>query len=102
MTVKQMTKDFFVDLNPSVTFAPWGHLKGICTGSRLYSYSFARQLDAREHLSILGYDISKLRLDMLEDWQLRDLAGNAHSLVQVGIVVASILLGAHFPGLWEF
>ena len=96
---EQVISDLFVDTNVGIQFKAWGTVKGICARSSIYSFECRRYLHATEHLDLLGYDACKLRLDFLTDADVRDLAGNAHHLLQAAAVMHALALSS--SDLWE-
>ena len=96
-TVEQVTRDLFVDVNPSVKYRSWGWVKGMTTGSQYYSFELKRELEPIEHLLLLGFDTNRLDTTNLSSSDMRDLTGNAHSLLQTGIVMFSLLLNMNLP-----
>ena len=90
----------FVDVNSSVHMKPWGSLKGMVTNSHFYSFEREAMLSAKDHLKILGYDVSSLRFDGIDDKAIRDLAGNGNCLHQTTIAVACMALCLPLQGVW--
>ena len=100
-TVEEITRDFYVDVNPGVQYRSWGWIKGMTTGSTFYSFELKRELQPLEHFSLLGYDAAKLDIRDRSSSEPRDLSGNAHSFLQPSVVLLTLLLCVDLPDIFD-
>ena len=100
-TIEECVKDFYVDVNPSIYFKPWGHMKGMQTGSSYYSFEFARMLVPQEHFKMLGWPLEKLKLERLSRAEINDLTGNGQCLLQTAAVLYALFLTVELSDLWQ-
>ena len=92
----------YVDISQDVHRKPWSQnaIRAVTTSSEIFSCAHRRILLPLEHLSLMGYDLSQVDVELvssLKTWALRDLSGQCMALPCIALPVVALLQSLELP-----
>jgi hypothetical protein len=90
----------YVDVSQNLSRKPWSKaLRCFTTSSLIYMFEHDRILFDEEKFRLLGF--GELSFENLSRAELKDLSGEAMSVVSVTLVAYALLWSVQYPGLWR-